>query len=151
MKTIATTALTIVSLIGTSALAHTDDFLDSQQSPNGGQMRMAGAYHFELVMAKDSKEARDNTIVIYLTDHAGTKISSTGASGTVTLLNGKLKSTATLTPDGGNRLKGVAKYSSDPNMKAVVSITLPGKTTEQARFTPMAKMIADPHAGGGKH
>jgi hypothetical protein len=44
-------------LAGSTALAHTDDFLDTQKAPNGGQQRMAGAYHFELVVAKDSKEA----------------------------------------------------------------------------------------------
>jgi hypothetical protein len=56
----------------------------------------------------------------------------------VTLLAGKLKSTATLQPGGDNLLKGVTQYASTPDLKAVVSITLAGKPPEQARFTPLA-------------
>ena len=44
-------------LAGSSAFAHSDEYLDTQKTPNGGQQRMAGIYHFELVVAKDSKEA----------------------------------------------------------------------------------------------
>jgi hypothetical protein len=57
-------------------LAHTDEYLDTQKAPNGGQLRMAGVYHFELVVAKDSKEAKDNAVVVYVTDHAGAKIAT---------------------------------------------------------------------------
>lgn len=119
-------------------LAHTDDVLDTQKAPNGGQLRMAGIYHYELVVAKDSKEAKDNAVVVYVTDHAGTKVPTGGASGTATILAGKAKATATLAPDGDNRLKGMAKYLSAPDMKVVVSIAFPGKAAEQARFTPLA-------------
>ena len=119
-------------------LAHTDDVLDTQKAPNGGQLRMAGVYHYELVVAKDSKDAKDNAVVVYVTDHAGTKIPTSGATGTATILAGKTKATATLAPDGDNRLKGMAKYLSAPDMKVVVSITFPGKAAEQARFTPLA-------------
>lgn len=144
-----------------AAFAHTDEYLDTQATANGGQMRMAGAYHFELVVVKNSAEVKENPVVIFVTDHAGTKIATTGASGTATLLAGKVKATVTLAPDGDNRLKGMAKYASTPDMKAVVSITLAGKPAEQARFTPLAAAnapaaakaaaspakAADPHAG----
>jgi len=119
-------------------LAHTDKALDTQKEPNGGQLRMAGAYHYELVVAKDSKQAKDNPVVVYVTNHAGTKVLTSGASGTATILAGKTKATATLVPDGDNRLKGMAKYVSAPDIKVVVSITFPGKSAEQARFTPLA-------------
>ena len=119
-------------------LAHTDDVLDTQKAPNGGQLRMAGVYHYELVVAKDSKEAKDNAVVVYVTDHAGIKVPTTGVSGMATIMAGKSKATATLIPDGDNRLKGTAKYVSVPDMKVVVSITFPGKAAEQARFTPLA-------------
>lgn len=123
---------------GTAALAHSDEYLDTQKAPNGGQLRMAGVYHFELIVAKDSKEAKNNPVVVYVTDHAGTKVSTIGAGGTVIILAGKAKATVPLAPDGDNRLKGVGKYASTPDMKAIVSITLAGKTAEQARFTPLA-------------
>ena len=121
-----------------AALAHDDAYLDTQKAPNGGQLRMAGPYHYELVLVKDAKEAQENPVVVYVTDHAGQKIPTAGAAGTATILAGKLKAAATLKPDGDNRMKGVAKYVSTPDTKVVVSITLAGKPPEQARFTPLA-------------
>jgi hypothetical protein len=43
-------------------------------------------------------------------------------------------------------LKGVANYASTPDTKVVLSITLPGKAPEQARFTPFAKSNMEPMA-----
>jgi hypothetical protein len=138
MKSMKALMLTAVMFTGSTALAHTDEYLDTQQAPNGGQLRMAGAYHYELVVVKNSPEAKDNAVVVHVTDHAGAKVSTASAVGTVTILANKLKATVTLVPEGDNRMKGVGKYASTPDMKVVVSITLPGKATEQARFTPLA-------------
>jgi hypothetical protein len=57
---------TIAVLLGLTfaagaALAHDDAYLDTQKAPNGGQLRMAGPYHYELVLAKDGKEASRRT------------------------------------------------------------------------------------------
>ena len=67
--------LTLATLLtalfaSTGALAHTDDYLDTQKHANGGQMRMAGALHFELVVAKDNKAAKESPLIVYVTDHA---------------------------------------------------------------------------------
>lgn len=105
---------------------------------HGGQIRVAGVYHYELVVAKDAREEQDSPVVVYITDGAGKKLSTVGATGTATLLAGKLKATAALQPDGDNRMKGVAKYAATPDLKVVVLLTLPGKPAEQARFTPLA-------------
>ena len=121
-----------------AALAHDDAYLDTQKAPNGGQLRMAGPYHYELVLAKDAGEVKENPVVVYVTDHAGQRIPTAGAPGTATILAGKLKAAATLTPDGDHRMKGAAQSASTPDTKAVVSITLAGKQPEQARFTPLA-------------
>lgn len=142
LKALIPVVLSAALLSAGAAFAHSDEYLDTQQTPNGGQLRMAGIYHFELVVAKDSKTAKDNPVTVYVTDHAGTKIPTTGASGTVTILAGKAKAAVKLTPDGDNRLKGVGQYASSPDMKAVVSVTLAGKAAEQARFTPLAAMPA---------
>lgn len=128
----------------TSVFAHDNDYLDTLKSPNGGQTRMAGAYHFELVMVKDSKDVKENQVLVYVTDHAGTKIPTAGATGSATVLAGKVKTTATLVPDGDNHLKSTAKYASTADVKAVVSITLAGKPAEQARFTPFV-VVKDAH------
>jgi len=131
-------ALALFAAFSLPAQAHDDATLDKVETPNGGQLRMAGAYHLELVVTQDSKDVRENPIVVYLTDHADQKLSSTGVSGTAILIAGKIKATSTLTPDGENRLKGYAKYSSAPDMKVVVQIKRTDGSTEQARFTPLA-------------
>ncbi|MBX3646863.1 MAG: hypothetical protein KIT42_08785 [Rhodocyclaceae bacterium] len=122
-------------------LAHDDAYLDTQKAPNGGQLRMAGPNHYELVVVRDSKEAKENAVVVFVTDHAGQKVLTVGASGTATILAGKLKATSSLKPDGDNRMKGFAKYASTSDMKVVVSITLSGKPAEQARFTPLGSQV----------
>lgn len=151
MKPTLFSALAAASLaFGTPAWAHDDDALDKMKAANGGQLRMAGPYHFELVVAKDSKESKDNPVAVYLSDHGDKKIPAAGATGTVTILSGKSKVTVPLTPAGDNKLTGMGKYVSDPRMKAVVSITFADRKSEQARFTPLAALAGDGH-GGHKH
>lgn len=123
--------------IASPLLAHDDTTLDAMKAPNGGQLRMAGPYHLELVVVKDAREVREAPLVVHVTDHAGAKIPTAGASGKLKLLAGGISADVTLQPDGDNRLKGFAKYASDPKMKAIVSVTLAGKSAEQARFTPL--------------
>jgi hypothetical protein len=130
----------------TAVFAHSDDHLDTMKAPNGGQLRMAGAYHFELVVARSAVGAQDQPVTVYLSDHGGNKIASAGASGSATIMSGKQKIVIQLKPDGDNRLKGTGKYAASQDMKVIVSIALPNKTAEQARFTPMAS-VQDDHAG----
>lgn len=131
-------ALCLVLAAGTVVAHGNEVHADALNASNGGQVQVAGANHFELVVTKTSKETGDNPIVVYLTDASGKKLPTAGATGTATLLSGKDKTVVTLTPDGDNRMKGMGKYASNPAMKAIVAITLPGKATEQARFTPLA-------------
>jgi hypothetical protein len=145
----AATGAALGLLLGVPAWAHDDATLDAQAAPHGGQLRMAGPQHYELVVVRDSATARDNAIAVYVTDHAGTKIATAGATGSVTVLAGKRKATAELKPDGDNGLKGSAVYASTPDLKAVVSITLAGQPAQQARFTPLAK--AAPAAAANQH
>jgi hypothetical protein len=141
----------ILGLTSSPLLAHSDQSLDAQKAPNGGQLRVAGTYHFELVVAKDAKAATESPVVVFVTDHAGAKIPTVGAGGTATILAGKQKASVKLVPDGDNRLKGVAKYGSTPDMKVVVAITLAGKPAEQARFTPLAAPLAVAKDGHTDH
>ena len=118
MKTFASrtwaSLLTVGLLISPAAHAHDDAYLDTLTAPHGGQLRMAGAQHFELVLAKDGTEAKASPVVVYVTDHAGTPIKTVGANGNVTILSGKRKISVALQPDGENRLKGLATYASNP-------------------------------------
>jgi len=119
---------------GGAAFAHDDATLATLKAPHGGQLKVAGGWHLELVQkAGDASGA--NTLTVYVTDHNGTAISSAGMKGSATILTGKDKQAATLSPDGENRLKAVASYDRKAKPKIVVSISGDGKS-EQARFTP---------------
>ncbi len=132
---------------GNAAFAHDDGTLDKMKAPNGGQLRMAGPYHFELLVEKNNTEAKDSPVTVYLTDHGEKKIPAAGARGPATILSGKSKVTVPLAPAGDNKLTGVGKYVSDAHMKVVVSVVFPDKKTEQARFSP----FESGHAGEHKH
>lgn len=132
-------AVCVAVFLGSSALAHDDAYLDTLKAPHGGQLRMAGPNHYELVVVKNSKAVRENPIIVYVTDHAQNRIDVQGARGTARMTAGKLKATSTLYPDGGNRMKGYAKYASTPGMTVEVTITLPDGEAETARFTPLGR------------
>lgn len=121
-----------------SVYAHDDKYFDSIKSPNGGQTRMAGVYHFELVLAQDSKTAKENPVTVYVTDHGNKEIATKGATATLTLVQGAKKTTVELVPEGENRLVGKATYASTANLKGALTVTMAGKPAEQARFTPFA-------------
>jgi len=130
----------------TSAYAHDDAYLDTLKAPNGGQLRMAGTYHFELVVDKSRPEVADKPVLVHVTDHAGRKIPTEGSTGTATLLSGNAKTAIALVPDGDNRLRGQGRYASAPNLKAVVSVTPKGQPAVSARFTPLARPRDSGHA-----
>jgi hypothetical protein len=115
----------------TPVFAHDDATLDAATAPHGGQLRMAGIHHFELIV-----DAKTGSLLVYVTDHAGSKTAVAGATGSATLLSGSIKTALELKPDGDNRMKGVGTYSAAPGVKVIVSITLPGQAAAQARFTP---------------
>lgn len=152
-KILSITALVLSSLwtVG-SALAHDDTYLDAQKTPHGGQLRMSGIYHFELVVDRINPEAKEKPVFVYLTNHAGQKMSASGATGSATLFSGKERTTIPLSPDGDNRLKGSGKYASTANLKAIVSITFAGQAASQAQFTPLTSVSAPvPQSGHAHH
>lgn len=132
------TLIAVASMTTTLVHAHGDEVHTPQAAPHGGQIAVAGTYHLELLVSKDSKDAKDNPVVVFVTDQSGGKVASTGATGTATILSGKTKTTATLTADGENRLKGTASYASTPDIKVIIALTIPGKEPVQARFTPLS-------------
>lgn len=100
--------------------------------PNGGQVRDAGKYHMELVV-------KDTALSVYVTGNKDAKIAAKGATGTATVLAGKGTSNVKLEPSGENALAGRGGFQPAPDMKVVVSVTLPGQPPVQARFTPLEK------------
>lgn len=100
--------------------------------PNGGQVKDAGKYHLELVV-------KDTALTVYVTGNKAAKIATKGAAGSATVLAGKNTSSVKLEPSGENALAGNGGFQPAPDMKVVVSVTLPGQPPVQARFTPLEK------------
>ncbi|HCU65893.1 MAG TPA: hypothetical protein DF774_09050 [Rheinheimera sp.] len=138
------------------AQAHTDEYLDTVVGPNGGQLRMAGAYHFELLVVKNSKDAKKNAIKVFVMDHANTPVATAGATANLVLVAGKQKAKVELKPEGNNALVGEAVYASVPEMKVVANVTMPGQSAQTAKFEPLKPTAAaakdhDHHEHGEKH
>ena len=142
------TQLTIavtLAVLSTTAMAHDDATLYKMRAPHSGQLRMVGIHHFELVITKDNKEAKSSPVDVYITDHAGTKVPTVGATGIATILTGKNKSTVKLAAVGDNKLAGTGNYAYNSETKVVVVITFADKTTGQAKFTPATAMSSSMH------
>lgn len=127
-----TVAALLALALSLPAVAHDDATLDAMASPHGGQVRMAGPYHYELVLG-------ENAVSVYLTDHGDQPVPSEGVSGNAVILSGA-RSTLVLSPAGDNRLAGQGEFQAGPDMRAVVSLTFPDGNTWQARFTPWERM-----------
>jgi hypothetical protein len=144
--------LGVVSSLAPGAVwAHDDAYLDSVKAPHGGQLRMAGPLHLELVLTGEQGSVQARPVVVYVTDHAGKALSTQGAGGQVTLLVGQRKVEATLQPDGENRLKGSAQYTPQEDIKAIVRVQLAGQSPQQARFMPLSKRRAGSAEGAHQH
>lgn len=157
LKPLVKTLLLAAGLLSSAAFAHTDEYLDTVVGPNGGQLRMAGAYHFELVLAKDAKAGAASAVKLYLLDHGNNPQPAKDAKATVLMVSGKAKAKTELTPKGDNLLAGSAEYTAAEDLKAVVNISIKtehGEVTEQAMFTPFkpvpAKAEAE-HEHGHEH
>lgn len=127
------TLLIGVALAGVApfAAAHTEEYFDSRESAHGGQTRMAGPYHLELV-------AKDKEIVLYVMDHADRDLSTAGGAGKATVQTGKAKNkiSVRLEPEAGNMLKGTGDFTVTPETVVTVFVELPGQEVTAARFVP---------------
>jgi hypothetical protein len=112
--------------------AHTDDYLDTLATAHGGQLRMAGPYHLELV-------AKDKELVLYVTDHGDNPVKTEGgaAKATIRIGKGKAVTTVKLEPAGENQMKGLGEFTLKPESVIVVFVKLAGDEAQSARFTPL--------------
>ncbi|QTR50356.1 hypothetical protein [Candidatus Thiothrix anitrata] len=133
MKLFKTTLFAASLLMAGYALAHTDEYLDSQPTPHGGQMRMTDAYHLELVV-------KDKELTVYVMDHGNEAQPSAGMTATATILSGETKTEVTLEPAEENLLKGTGDFKISDDMKVVLSVT-PAPLT--VRYTPFQKPQAE--------
>jgi hypothetical protein len=131
------TLLAAALLAGTSmfAGAHDEAYFDSKESAHGGQKRMAGPYHLELV-------TKEKGIVLYVMDHADRALSTAGGGGKATIQIGKGtdKTSVKLEPAGENMLKGNGSFAVTPEIVVTVFVDLPGREVTTARFTPFKRV-----------
>lgn len=132
MKLFKTTLLAASLLFAGYAVAHTDEFLDSQKSPHDGQIRMTDMYHLELVV-------KDKELTVYVMNHANEAQPSAGMTATATVLSGETKTEVKLEPAEENLLKGTGDFKTSEDMKVVLSVT-PAPMT--VRYMPFQKAEA---------
>jgi hypothetical protein len=97
------------------AQAHDNSYFDSNPTPHGGQVRMAGAYHVEAVV-------EDGKLVLYVTDHGDQPQATAGWQGRATVLSGAEVARLPLSAAGDNRLTsaGGANFGADTRMVVVL-------------------------------
>lgn len=142
-------------LLSAWASAHSDAELDARQTAHGGQLRMAGALHLELVLAREGDAAQPRPIVVHVGNHADDPLPVAGADATVTLIApGGQPIRVRLTPTGHSQLQAHAVYPDHSALKAAVRIRMPDQPTVQARFEPLRSQpapAADAHVDGHEH
>ena len=116
--------------------AHTDDYLDTLATAHGGQLRMAGPYHLELV-------AKDKELVLYVTDHGDNPVKTDNgtAKATIRIGKGRAVTTVKLEPAGENQMKGLGEFTLKPESVIVVFVKLAGDEAQSARFTPLKPKV----------
>ncbi len=112
-------------LAASAAYAHED----APQAPQhaGVVTEAASGHNAELSLA-------GGMLMVYVRDHEGAPIDSAGAQGEVTLLSGGAKQVLALAPSGTNSLMAQGSYQAAAGSKAVLKLTLPGKSAELFRF-----------------
>jgi nitrogen fixation protein FixH len=75
-----------------------------------------------------------NMLMVYLADHEGKAVTTKGAVAELTLLNGSEKQSVKLAASGDNSFMAQGQYKAIAGTKAVLKVTLPGKSAEQFRF-----------------
>ena len=97
------------------------------EAKHNGIVVHSGHHHLELVAA-------GGTIDLYVTHEDGEAEDVSGAKATATVLADGKTEVVTLAPASGNALKGTGSFNAAKGTTVVVSLTMPGHQTEQARF-----------------
>jgi len=94
---------------------------------HGGHEVEVGKFHIELVV-------KDKDVTLYVRDAADKPVDVKTVKASANVLSGKDKATVQLTPDGDS-LKGQAPFSVAKDAKIVVTFSVAGAKSEQARFS----------------
>lgn len=142
MKTLELLALIVGLSLGAAPGLGADKHDHGKRGPNGGEVVDAGPYHLELVV-------KGQELSLYVQDNKHGKVAVKEAKATATVMSSGSKATVTLAPTGDNVLTGAGKFEAKEDLRVLVSLALPGRPAQQARFTPLHKEGGDQK--GHKH
>jgi hypothetical protein len=121
--------------------AHDPAALDSLPSVHGGQVRMAGPFHVELVILGREAAQTDRLVLVYLQDHMFEDVSSDGLKGIARFLDGQRVTTVSLIPIEANGFSGRGAFDINPSVTAEISITDKDGEAWSATYTPFAVKV----------
>ena len=120
-KLITLAAMAMAIAASGNALAHGD------KPKHGGVVQAASDLGFELVN-------KNSSATIYVEDH-GKPVSTAGASGKLTVLNGAEKSEVPLEPAGDNTFATKGEVKLGKGAKAIAALTFADKMVVNVRFS----------------
>lgn len=95
---------------------------------HGGHEVEVGKYHVELVV-------KDRDLSLYVRDQADKPVNPKTVKASANVLSGKDKATVQLAPGASEALSGQAPFSVAKNAKVIVTFSVDGGKSEQARFS----------------
>jgi hypothetical protein len=122
--------------------AHDPATLDSLPSVHGGQVRMAGPFHIELVILGRAAAQTERLVLVYLQNHMFEDVSSNGLKGIVRFLDGQRVTTVSLSPIEANGFSGRGAIEINPSVTAEISITDKDGQVWSATYSPFAVKVS---------
>ena len=95
---------------------------------HGGHEVEVGKYHVELVV-------KDRDLSLYVRDQADKPLDPKTVKASANVLSGKDKATVELAPAGAEMLAGQAPFGVRKDAKVIVTFSVAGGKSEQARFS----------------
>ena len=129
MRKILLVAILRIALDASGSFAHDDEMLDRMPAPHGGQLRMAGRYHVELVL-------EPSRIRMFFTSHAGHEVAAPSGAASVKLVTGGEERTLALEVLGENVLGIDGSFPFTPGMTVELSVERGEKAPLVVRFAP---------------
>jgi hypothetical protein len=103
---------------------------------HGGDVRLAGPFWLELVVAKGS-------LTVYVTDRAGAPVDTSDGKGTATAHTDGKGTRIELRPAGGERLSGKGRLRLKRSTVVFVTAHLRGEKPHRAVFRPLERVAGD--------
>jgi hypothetical protein len=129
MRKILLVAILRIALGASGSFAHDDETLDRMPALHGGQLRMAGRYHVELVL-------EPSRIRVYFASHAGDAVAAPSGAASVKLVTGGEERTLALEVLGESELGIDGSFPFTPGMTVEVSVERGEKAPLVVRFAP---------------